>query len=75
MPCLRRLVVGLSSRRHAFDPTSVHVRFVVDKVALRHISVRVIRFCPVSIIPSPHIQLQLHVALKEGGTLKPGNLP
>jgi hypothetical protein len=34
VPWLRRLVVGLSPRRHGFDRGSVHVGFVVDKVAL-----------------------------------------
>jgi hypothetical protein len=34
VPWLRRLVAGLSSRRSGFDTGSVHVRFVVDKVAL-----------------------------------------
>ena len=31
---LRRLVAGLPARRPVFDPGSVHVGFVVDKVAL-----------------------------------------
>jgi hypothetical protein len=31
---LRRLVAGLLPRRPGFDPGSVHVGFVVDKVAL-----------------------------------------
>jgi hypothetical protein len=31
---LRRLVAGFSPQRPGFDPGSVHVRFVVDKVAL-----------------------------------------
>jgi hypothetical protein len=34
VPWLRRLVAGLSPRRPGFDPGSVHVGFVVDKVAL-----------------------------------------
>ena len=34
MPWPRRLVAGLSPRRPGFDPGSVRVRFVVDKVAL-----------------------------------------
>jgi hypothetical protein len=34
MPWLRRLVTGLSPQRPGFDPGSVHVRFVVDKVAV-----------------------------------------
>jgi hypothetical protein len=37
VPWLRRLVAGLSPRRPGFDPGSVHVGYVVDKVALRQI--------------------------------------
>jgi hypothetical protein len=34
VPWLRRLVADLSLRRPGFNPGSVHVGFVVDKVAL-----------------------------------------
>jgi hypothetical protein len=34
MQWLRRLVAGLSSRRPEFGPGSVHVEFVVEKLAL-----------------------------------------
>jgi hypothetical protein len=34
VPRLRRLIAGLTPRRPGFDPGSVHVGFVVDKVAL-----------------------------------------
>jgi hypothetical protein len=34
VPWLRRLVAGLSPRRSGFDPGSVHLGFLVDKVAL-----------------------------------------
>ena len=34
MPWLRRLVAGFSPRRPGLDAGSVHVGFVVDKVAL-----------------------------------------
>jgi hypothetical protein len=34
VPWLRRLAAGLPARRSGFDPGSVHVGFVVDKVAL-----------------------------------------
>jgi hypothetical protein len=34
VPCLKRLAAGLSPRRPGFDPGSVHVEFVVDKLAL-----------------------------------------
>jgi hypothetical protein len=51
VPWLRRLVTGLSPRRPGFDPGSVHVGFVVDKVALGQAFLRVLRFSPVSLIP------------------------
>jgi hypothetical protein len=34
MPWLRRFAAGLPPRMAGFDPGSVHVGFVVDKVAL-----------------------------------------
>jgi hypothetical protein len=37
MPQLRRLVAGFPHRRPGFEPRSVHVRFVVDKVALEQV--------------------------------------
>jgi hypothetical protein len=40
MPWLKRLVAGLSLRR----PGLIHVGFVVDKVALGQVSLRVLRF-------------------------------
>jgi hypothetical protein len=45
---LRRLVAGLSLRRPGFDPGSVHVGFVVDKVVLGQVFLRVVGF-PLSI--------------------------
>jgi hypothetical protein len=50
-PWLRRLVAGLSPRRPGFDPGSVHVGFVVDKVALGQGFPRVVRFSSVNVIP------------------------
>jgi hypothetical protein len=47
VPWLRRLVTALSSRRSG----SVRVGFVLDKVALRQVFLRVYRFLSVSIIP------------------------
>jgi hypothetical protein len=44
----------LSSRRNEFDPSSVHVRFAVQEVALGQVCLRVLRFYPVSIIPQTH---------------------
>ena len=51
VPRLRRLVAGLSPRRPGFDPVSVQVGFVVDKVALGQVFPRVRRFSPVYFIP------------------------
>ena len=43
-PWLRRLAAGLSPWRPVFDPQSVHVRFVVDKVTLGQVLPRVLWF-------------------------------
>jgi hypothetical protein len=51
VPWPRRLVAGVSPRRPGLDPGSVHVEFVVDKVALGQVYPRVSRFSPVSFIP------------------------
>jgi hypothetical protein len=51
VPWLRRLVAGLSPRRPGFDPGSVHVGFVVDKVALGQVFLQVLRFSPINFIP------------------------
>jgi hypothetical protein len=45
---LRRLVAGLPPWRPGFATGSFHVGFVVEKVALGHVPVRVLR-CPLSI--------------------------
>jgi hypothetical protein len=47
---LRQLVAGLLPLRPGFALASVHVGFVVDKVALGQVFLRVLRFPPVSII-------------------------
>jgi hypothetical protein len=51
VPWLRSLVAGLSPRRPELAPGSIHVGFVVDRVALGHVFPRVLRFSPVNIIP------------------------
>jgi hypothetical protein len=51
VPWLRRLAAGLPPRRSMFDPGSVRVGFVVDKVALGQVFPRVLRFSPVNFIP------------------------
>jgi hypothetical protein len=48
VPWLRSLVAGLSPRRPGFAPGSIHVGCVVDKVALRQVFLRVLRFSPVN---------------------------
>jgi hypothetical protein len=45
---LRRLVTGLLPRRSVFAPGSVHVGFVMDKVTLGQVLLRVLRF-PLSV--------------------------
>jgi hypothetical protein len=42
---------AVSRRPPGFDPGSVHVGFVVDKVALGQVFPRVLRFPPVNFIP------------------------
>jgi hypothetical protein len=49
---LRRLVAGLSHCRPGFSLRSVHVGFVVDKVALGQVFLRDLRFSSVIIIQS-----------------------
>jgi hypothetical protein len=51
VPWLRPLAAGLPPQRPGFDPRSVHVGFVVDKVALGQGFLRVLRFSPVNFIP------------------------
>jgi hypothetical protein len=51
VPWLRRLVAGLPPRRPGFDAGSVHVGFVVDKVALGQLFLPVLRFSTASFIP------------------------
>jgi hypothetical protein len=51
VPWLRLLVACLSARRPGFAPRSIHVGFVVGKVALGQIFLRVLRFSLVNIIP------------------------
>jgi hypothetical protein len=44
VPWLKWLVAGLSPRRPGFAAGSIHVGFVVDKVALEQVFLRVLRF-------------------------------
>jgi hypothetical protein len=42
---------GLSSQGFGFDPRLIHVRFLVDKVALEQVFLQIFRFSPVNTIP------------------------
>ena len=50
LPWLRQLVTGLSQWRSMFNPGPVHVRFLMDQVALGQDFLPVLQFSPVSII-------------------------
>jgi hypothetical protein len=55
---LKRLVAGLSPRSHGFAPGSIHIGFVVGKVALGQVFLRVLRFSPANnILPLLYIHL------------------
>jgi len=64
LPWFRRLVAVFSNLCPGFDLRLVHVRFVVHTVALGQVSLPVLHFSPVSIIPPVlHASLHVHVAL------------
>jgi hypothetical protein len=70
VPWLRRLVAGLSQRKAGFDPGSVHVGFVVDKVGLRQVFRRLLRFRPDSIVPPvPHYTEKRESSSSQGCTI------
>ena len=74
-PCLWRSVVGLSPRWPNFDTRSVHMRFIVDKVALWQVFLPALLFSPVSIIPPIlHTHLHLICCPYQDKRVKPGNL-
>ena len=52
MPWLTRLVGGLSPRISGLNLSTFHVEFAVDKVTLRQVSLRELRFSLLIIIPS-----------------------
>jgi hypothetical protein len=60
VPWLRRLVAGLSPQSPEFAPGSIHVAFLVDRVALGQVCLRVLHFSPVSIIPPSFSILIFH---------------
>jgi hypothetical protein len=73
---LRRLLAGLSPQRPRFDPRLVHVRLVVDEVALGQVPLSVFQFSPVSIIPSAlHTHRHQHAAVSRRNGRSLGRLP
>jgi hypothetical protein len=64
-----QLVAGFSTRRSGFDVGPVHVRFVVEKVALTHLFLRVLQDFRVS-NPPPllHTYHHTHVTLTRGNS-------
>ena len=77
LPWLRRIFSGLSPLRLGFVPRSFHVRFVVNKVSLGQVSLQVLQFSSVIIIPPMlHIHLYLSNRRTSGrilGTFKQSN--
>jgi hypothetical protein len=65
MPWLRQLVSGLSPQRPMFVPRSLHVRFVVDRVALGQVFLQVFWFSPVIIIPPWLSVLMYHLGYEQ----------
>ena len=76
VPLIGRLVAGLSPEKPGFDPRTIHVRPVMDQMALVQVSLPVLQLSPVSIIPPTlhtplsviipptlHSHLQVQVAL------------
>jgi hypothetical protein len=51
VPWLKRLVPGLSPQRPGIAPGSIHVGFVLEKMALGQVFLRVLRLSPANIIP------------------------
>jgi hypothetical protein len=56
-----QLLADLSRRKPRFAPGSVHVGFVVDKVALGQVYLGVLRFAPVNIIPPWFLMIICHL--------------
>ena len=64
LPWGRRPFAGLSTCMPRFDARSIHLSFMVSKVAEGQFSVTVLPFSPFSIIPpTPQTRLHLNVAL------------
>jgi hypothetical protein len=58
-----RLFAGLSARRPGFEPMSVHVRFVVNHVALGWYFYEYLRFPPSMTLNQFSVLILIHVLL------------
>ena len=76
MSCLRILGAGLSQLKLGFDPRSVHVRSVVDRVAVGQDFHGALRVFSVSIIPPLlHTRPTSTCCSEKNKRTKRGNLP
>jgi hypothetical protein len=77
LPRLRRSFAGLSTQRHGIDLSSVHVGFVVDKVAMGQVFLPVIWVSLVSITPPTlHVHSHLYIVIaRRTNWRRTGKLP
>ena len=70
-------VSGFSTRRPGFDSRSFHVRFMVDKVALGQVFLRVLRFfpCQYHSTSAPYSSSSTCCSYRTDKQAKTGNLP
>jgi len=73
MPWLRQLGASLSLQRVAYESVPVHLRFVVDKLSLRQVFLRVLQFYYWSFCHYSTLIIVLILLLSEGQGVKPGN--
>jgi hypothetical protein len=72
---LRRLNVSLLPRRFGFDPTSVHLRLVLNTVTLRRVRHRVLGVSPISIHSTNAMNSSsIHFSYQKDKRAKPGNI-
>jgi hypothetical protein len=69
---LRGIVDGLSSLSSGFDTRSVHVGFVVNKVAQGQVFLRVLGFSPVGIMPQSSLFITLKILIRRMSGRIPG---
>jgi len=75
-PWLRGLGIGLSHRRSRFSPRSVHVKFVVDRVALGQVLLQILQFSPCHHASNaPYLYSSTHFSCHKHKLAKPENLP